>query len=138
MFTLAVWKPHQSKACDIFIFQRIPVVFNCAFVHIYYPLDYTPSAIVPSSSISCNLGASIKVNVYYTNTISLDVTIGFDPSTYSVNEASMTVQVCARILDGSLQRDAVVTLSTSDGTATGLLLALPRSLYLFYNVISPL
>ena len=50
----------------------------------------------------------------------------------------MTVQVCARILDGSLQRDAVVTLSTSDGTATGLLLALPRSFNPFYNDISPL
>ena len=48
------------------------------------------------------------------------MTIGL-ASTYSVNEASMTVQVCARILDGALRRDAVVTLSTSDGTATGLL-----------------
>ena len=69
----------------------------------------------------------MKTNSYVlicniTHFISLDVTIGFDPSTYSVNEASMTVKVCARILDGSLQRDAVVTLSTSDGTATGLLL----------------
>ena len=48
-----------------------------------------------------------------------ELTIGFDPSTYTVNETDMTVQVCASIQDGSLQRDAVVTLSTSDGTATG-------------------
>ena len=64
------------------------------------------------------------------------MTIEFDPSTYSVNEASMTVQVCARILDGSLQRDAVAILSTTDGTATGVLLALPRSFN--DNLLSPL
>ena len=67
-----------------------------------------------------------------------ELTIGFDPSTYYVNETDMIVQVCASILNGSLQKDAVVTLSTSDGTATGLLLALPRSFYPFSNDISPL
>ena len=112
---------YGSHTSDIFIFQRVPIIFKSAFVHIYYP----PSAIIPSTSVSCNLGASIKASCVYpaTNTISLDVTIGFDPSTYSVNEASMTVQVCTRILDGSLQKDVMATLSTSDGTATGLLLA---------------
>ena len=47
------------------------------------------------------------------------MTIGFDRPSYNVNETDMTVEVCARILDGSLERPVVVALFTSDGTATG-------------------
>ena len=47
------------------------------------------------------------------------MTIGFDRPSYNVNETDMTVEVCARILDGSLERPVVVALFTSEGTATG-------------------
>ena len=47
------------------------------------------------------------------------MTIGFDRPSYNVNETDMKVEVCARILDGSLERPVVVALLTSDGTATG-------------------
>ena len=47
------------------------------------------------------------------------MTIGFDHPSYNVNETDMTVEVCARILDGLLERPVVVALFTSEGTATG-------------------
>ena len=46
------------------------------------------------------------------------VTIGFDPVTYSVNEG-LSVEVCARIISGTLETDAIVALSSSDGEAEG-------------------
>ena len=46
------------------------------------------------------------------------VTIGFDPVTYSVNEG-LSVEVCARIISGTLETDAIVTLSSSNGEAEG-------------------
>ena len=52
------------------------------------------------------------------------MTIGFEPSSYIVNETEVSVQVCVKLLDGTLERAAVVTLFTTDGSATGLFLAL--------------
>ena len=46
------------------------------------------------------------------------VTIGFDPVTYSVEEG-LAVEVCAHIISGTLEIDAIVTLSSSDGEAEG-------------------
>ena len=46
------------------------------------------------------------------------VTIGFDPVTYSVNEG-LSVEVCARVITGTLEIDAIVTLSSSNGEAEG-------------------
>ena len=48
------------------------------------------------------------------------VTIGFNKLTYSVLEDAGSVNVTISILNGTLARNAVVTLSTeSGGTATG-------------------
>ena len=47
------------------------------------------------------------------------VTIGLEETMYTVNEDGGSVEVCAVIVDGTLERDAVVVLSTSEGTATG-------------------
>ena len=48
------------------------------------------------------------------------VTIGFNTVAYSVLEDAGSVNVTASILNGTLARNVVVTLSTeSDGTATG-------------------
>ena len=48
------------------------------------------------------------------------VTIGFDPVAYSVLEDAGSVNVTVSILNGTLARNVVVTLSTeSDGTVTG-------------------
>ena len=47
------------------------------------------------------------------------VTIGFEQSQYTATERNnVSVEVCASVLDGTLQREAVVTLLTTDGTAT--------------------
>ena len=46
------------------------------------------------------------------------VTIGYDPETYSVNEG-LSVEVCARIIIGTLETDAIVILSSSNGEAEG-------------------
>ena len=47
------------------------------------------------------------------------VTIGFNPVTYSQLEEAGSVNVTVSILDGTLGRNVVVTVSTSGGTATG-------------------
>ena len=48
----------------------------------------------------------------------LGVTIGFDPVTYSVEEG-LAVEVCTRIISGTLEIDATVILSSSNGEAEG-------------------
>jgi hypothetical protein len=50
------------------------------------------------------------------------VTIGLERPTYSVDEEDGTVEVCAVLLSGSLERTVSVTLSTSDGSAIGMIL----------------
>ena len=45
------------------------------------------------------------------------VTIGFEREQYSIGEDQNTVQVCARIREGSLEREVEVTLLTQDGSA---------------------
>ena len=47
------------------------------------------------------------------------VTIGLERVTYNVTEGVGTVEVCAVLLNGTLARNAVVTLSTLDDSATG-------------------
>ncbi len=47
------------------------------------------------------------------------VVIDLELPSYTVNEANGTVEVCATIVSGTLERSVVVTISTSDGTATG-------------------
>ena len=64
----------------------------------------------------------IIISMY--NNVSAEVTIGFKPSSNIVNETELSVQVCVKLLDGTLERAAVVTLFTTDGSATGLFLAL--------------
>ena len=55
--------------------------------------------------------------IYFTSAV---VTIGFNRVTYSVLEDAGNVHVTVSILNGTLTRIVVVTLSTiSDGTATG-------------------
>ena len=48
-----------------------------------------------------------------------DITIGFDPSTYSVTEGAPTVDLVVSVLNGTLDRSVFVTLTLQDGTATG-------------------
>ena len=47
------------------------------------------------------------------------VTIGFSPTTYTVNEGVGSVSVALSLRNGILARDVAVTLQTLDGTATG-------------------
>ena len=49
---------------------------------------------------------------------SLGVTVGFEQTLYLTQEG-FTIEVCVRILDGSVERDVVVEVSSSDGTASG-------------------
>ena len=47
------------------------------------------------------------------------MTIGFEQTVYSATEGvDASVELCAVLLDGTLEREAVVTFFTSDGTAT--------------------
>ena len=47
------------------------------------------------------------------------VTIGFEEPQYSATEGTdPSVEVCALVLDGMLERDAIITFFTRDGTAT--------------------
>ena len=47
-----------------------------------------------------------------------DVTIGFEPAAYTVNEDDGTVTLFVRVLDGELARPVTVGFNTEDGTAT--------------------
>ena len=47
------------------------------------------------------------------------VTIDLEDPSYSVNEENGTIEVCAVITSGSLERSVVVTIETAEGTATG-------------------
>ena len=59
------------------------------------------------------------------------VTIGFTENTYSVQEgASPDTVVCVELQTGTLQRDAVVTVMSEDGSATGIHVS-PRCLLLY-------
>ena len=53
------------------------------------------------------------------------VTIGFDPVAYSVNEG-LSVEGCARIISGTLETDAIVALSSSNGEAEGRRYLIPQ------------
>ena len=46
------------------------------------------------------------------------MTIGFDPDEYFINEADGSVSLMVRIINGVLEREAVVTFETSPGSAT--------------------
>ena len=50
---------------------------------------------------------------------STGVTIGFENETYSSDEGQRSVEVCARVINGGLQRNVEVTLVTQDGSAMG-------------------
>ena len=49
----------------------------------------------------------------------IDVTIGFIDSPYSVNENERQVVIQVGVIEGSLQREVVVSFSTSDSAAIG-------------------
>ncbi len=47
------------------------------------------------------------------------VEIGLERPLYTVNETDGTIEVCAVLVSGSLERTVTVSLSTVDGTAKG-------------------
>ena len=56
-----------------------------------------------------------------------DVTIGFERTMFTVVEGGV-VEVCAAILSGGLERNAIVSISSSDDTAVGMHTVLMRKL----------
>ena len=48
----------------------------------------------------------------------LGVVIGFEQTAPTVQETDESVELCAILRDGTLEREAIVTFFTSDGTAT--------------------
>ena len=48
-----------------------------------------------------------------------EVRIGFEETMYRVREDNNTVEVCARVLEGSLETSVVTTVESVDGSATG-------------------
>lgn len=56
-----------------------------------------------------------------------EVVIGFERTTFTVDEDDDVVRVCARVLDGRIAKDVEVTFTSGDpGTATG------KSIYISY------
>ena len=51
---------------------------------------------------------------------STGITIGLEDNVYRVQESARKVEICAILLHGVLERKAVVTLFTTDGSATGI------------------
>ena len=68
----------------------------------------------------CNHYAIIKEIIVITIiSTELNVVIGFLGSPYSVNESVGVLAVQVGVISGSLQRDVVLNLSTTDATAIG-------------------
>ena len=57
------------------------------------------------------LPAFIEINLFFS-----DVGITIENETYVVNETD-SVQVCVRVIDGTLERKVTVTITTMDGSA---------------------
>ena len=57
------------------------------------------------------LPAFIEINLFFS-----DVSITIENETYVVNETD-SVQVCVRVIDGTLERKVTVTITTMDGSA---------------------
>ena len=49
----------------------------------------------------------------------LDVTIGFEQEVYTVRENDNTVSVCAVVLEGELEREVAMVVTTQSNNATG-------------------
>ena len=49
----------------------------------------------------------------------LDVTIGFEKEVYAVHENASTVSVCAVVLEGELERDVKVFVTTQSNNTAG-------------------
>ena len=81
---------------------------------IYYTMQmYTYTVNMLVCTDLCTVGQIVLFS-------SVVVTIGFNTVAYSVLEDAGSVNVTVSILNGTLARNVVVTLSTeSDGTATG-------------------
>lgn len=72
---------------------------------------------------------SLSMNAYTVNSkaciiilssnLFLGVVISFEMPEYSVSEGDGPLEVCAQIVEGSLEREVTVTLFTSDMSATG-------------------
>ena len=60
-----------------------------------------------------------------------EVTIGFEQTMYTVEEG-LVVEVCVLVTDGTLERDAIVTLSSVDDEAVGKRRASANWLYVWY------
>lgn len=54
--------------------------------------------------------------------IYIAITIGFRRSVYAVNESDGTVNIEIGVLEGSLQREVTISLSTRDSTALGIII----------------
>ena len=72
---------------------------------------------------------SVKCTTYDTECIynlvfhfylSLGVVIGLEETAYTVEERDRILEVCAVLRQGSLAREAIVTLSSGDDTAVGM------------------
>ncbi len=61
------------------------------------------------------------------------MTIGFENTSYTTDEGT-TVEVCALITSGPLERDVTVTLTSSDGSAEG---ASEAALQEFLLILNP-
>lgn len=55
------------------------------------------------------------------------ITVGLEETAYSVVENAEIIEICAVLLQGSLAREASITLSTTDGSAAGIAMIIATS-----------
>ena len=61
----------------------------------------------------------LTINVNIPRFFSSAITVGLTETLIVTNETVGVRQVCARVIDGNLERNAVVTLNLNPDTATG-------------------
>ena len=59
----------------------------------------------------------MRISINFACLIAAELVIGLQETVYTVNEGPVQVTVCAEVFEGIVERDTVVSLSTSDNTA---------------------
>ena len=59
----------------------------------------------------------MRTSINFACLIAAELVIGLQETVYTVNEGPVQVTVCAEVFEGIVERDTVVSLSTSDNTA---------------------
>ena len=117
--------PGDTQACfNIVIENDVLVEDNQECLMASFTADSLVNLEIGTSSSVCCIvdddSKHIKLILLYSFNINFlsDVTIGFDPAEYAVNETDGSVSLIVRVLAGQLARTVSVDFLTQDGTAS--------------------